>query len=121
MIMQGKGLRFVNFLIDTTVYFLFMIILLLIFKDIIEQEKVKWISILVYFLYYYIFECIKGQTIGKIITRSKMILLTENKDYFYLQILIRTLMRFIPLDMLSYIYSFRGLHDWVSKTTVIKL
>jgi len=121
MIMKGKTLRFINFLLDTAIYFLFMLVLLLVFKNSIAQEKVKWISILVYFSYYFIFECINGQTIGKIITRSKVISLTETKDFFYIQILLRTLMRFIPLDMLTYIFSFRGLHDWISKTTVIKL
>lgn len=119
--MNGRKLRFINFLVDTSIYFLFMLILLLIFKNYIAQEKVKWISILVYFSYYFIFECINGQTFGKIISHSKVISLTETKDFFYIQILLRTLMRFIPLDMLTYIFSFRGLHDWISKTTVIKL
>jgi len=119
--MNGKTLRFINFLLDTAIYFLFMLIFLLVFKNNIAQEKVKWISILVYFSYYFIFECVNGKTLGKIITRSKVISLTETKDFFYLLILLRTLMRFIPIDMLTYIFSFRGLHDWISKTTVIKL
>ena len=119
--MNGKILRLINFLLDSAIYFLFMLALLLVFKNNIAQEKVKWISILVYFSYYFILECVNGQTLGKIITRSKVVSLTENNNYFYIQILLRTLMRFIPLDMLTYIFSFRGLHDWISKTTVIKL
>lgn len=98
-----------------------MIVFLLIFKNDIAQEKVKWISILVYFLYYLIFEYSKGQTLGKMITRSKVVSITENKDYFFIQIILRTLMRFIPLDILSYLFLYRGLHDWISKTNIIKL
>jgi len=121
MRVSGKTLRLVNFLLDTVLYFLFILILLLVFKNYIPQEKVKLISILVYFFYYFIFECINGQTPGKMLTRSKVISVTDTRDFFYIQILFRTLMRFIPLDMLTHLFSFRGLHDWISKTTVIKL
>lgn len=119
--MTGKTLRLVNFLIDTAIYIAFMLVFLLVFRNEIEQEKVKWISLLVYFFYYFLFEYLSGQTIGKIITRSKVISLTENKEYFFIRIVLRTLMRFIPLDILSYLFSYRGLHDWISKTTIIKL
>jgi uncharacterized RDD family membrane protein YckC len=120
-IMTGKTLRLVNFLLDTAIYFAFMVAFLMVFTNAIEQEKVKWISILIYFLYYFLFEYLIGQTLGKIITRSKVISLIENKGNYFFQILLRTLMRFIPLDILSYLFSYRGLHDWISKTTIIKL
>lgn len=119
--MTGKTLRFVNFLLDTAFYFAFVVAFLMVFKNSIEQEKVKWISILIYFLYYFLFEYLIGKTPGKIITHSKVIPILENKDYYVIRILLRTLMRFIPLDMLSYLVSYRGLHDWISKTTIIKL
>lgn len=119
--MTGKTLRLVNFLLDTAIYFAFMIVFLLVFNKSIEQDKIKWISILIYFLYYFLFEYLSGQTLGKIITRSKVISLPVNKDYYFIRITLRTLMRFIPLDMLSYLFSYRGLHDWISKTTIIKL
>lgn len=119
--MTGKTLRLINFLIDSSIYFGIITIFIIIFKNEIGQENIKWISILFYFLYYFLFESIKGQTIGKIITRSKVVSKTKNKKYFLVQILTRTLLRFLPLDMLTYIFSFRGLHDWISKTTIIKL
>lgn len=119
--MTGRTLRVVNFLLDTASYISFMVIFMLIFRNTIEKENIKWISILSYFLYYFLFEFIKGQTPGKIITNSKVISLSENKKYYFFQILFRSLMRFIPFDILSYLFSFRGLHDWISKTTIIKL
>lgn len=93
----------------------------MVFKNEIEQEKVKWYSILIYFLYYLLFEYFTGQTPGKMITRSKVASLPDNKDYYFIRITLRTLMRFIPFDMLSYLFSYRGLHDRISKTTIIKL
>jgi len=95
--MTGKTLRLINFLIDTAIYFVFMIVFIILFKNEIAQENVKWISILVYFLYYFLFEFAKGQTPGKIITRSKAVSITENNKYFFIQILIRTFIRFLLL------------------------
>jgi len=119
--MTGKTLRFINFLLDSVFYFIILIIFLLIFKNVIDQKFVKWISILLYFLYYFLFEYTIGQTIGKIITKSKVITLTDNKNYYFIQIFSRTLMRFILFDWISYLFSSKGLHDLISKTTIIKL
>jgi uncharacterized RDD family membrane protein YckC len=119
--MTGKTLRLANFLVDSLIYFTFLVVFLMVFKNTIDQNKIKLISILFYFLYYFLFEYFIGQTLGKMITRSKVISLQENKGNYFFQILLRSIMRFIPLDMLSYLFSYRGLHDWISKTTIIKL
>lgn len=119
--MTGKLLRFVNLLLDTLIYSIIMIGFILIFKNVIGQEHVKWISILVYFLYYFLFECFIGQTPAKIITHSKVVFLPKNDGNYLIQILFRTIMRFLPLDLFSYLFSYRGLHDRISKTTIIKL
>ena len=119
--MTGKTIRLINFLLDTAIYFAFMIAFIFVFKNIIAREYIKWISILFYFFYYFLFEYINGQTLGKMITRSKVISLPENEKYYFIRILLRTLMRFVPFDILSYLFSNKGLHDWISKTTIIKL
>ena len=119
--MTGKTLRFTNFLLDTVFYFILLIILLLILNNVIDRKDIKWVSILLYFLYYFLFEYIIGQTIGKMITKSKVIPISENKNYYFIRILSRTLMRFILIDWISYLFSKRGLHDWISKTTITKL
>lgn len=119
--MSGKILRLIHFLLDTAIYVIIIVAFIFVFRDYLAQEKVKWISILVYFFYYFFFEYFKGQTPGKLITRSKVVSLTENKEFYFIQILLRTLMRFIPLDIISYLFAYRGLHDWISKTTIIKL
>lgn len=119
--MTGKTLRFANFILDTAIYFLLVVFILIILRNSIEQEKVKWISISIYFLYYFLFEYFKGQTLGKIITRSRVIALPDKNKNYFLRIILRTFMRFIPIDILSYLFSYRGLHDWISQTTIIKL
>lgn len=98
-----------------------MIAFLSTFRNLINQENAKWVSIVGYFLYYFLFEYIKGQTIGKIITKSVVVSQTGNRNNFFVQILGRTLMRFIPIDILSYLFSPNGLHDRISKTAIEKL
>jgi len=119
--MASKTIRFINFLLDTAIYLAFVIIFFMFLRNVIAKDNVKWISILFYFLYYFLFEYFTGQTLGKLATKSKVISLTINSGSYFLQILIRTLMRFIPIDILSYLFSANGLHDWISKTKVIKL
>lgn len=121
--MTGKKLRLVNFLLDTIIYLILTLAFILLFKNSIPQEDVKWISVLAYFLYYFLFELLAGRTPAKFVTRSRVSSLaeTENKFYYSLQIFGRTLMRFIPVDILSYLFSFRGLHDYISKTTITRL
>lgn len=108
-------------MIDSSIYFFSITVFILLFKNQIAQENIKWISIVFYFLYYFLFEMMLGQTPGKMFTGSKTVSITGNREYFFIQILIRSLTRFLPLDMLSYLFSYRGLHDWISKTTIVKL
>lgn len=119
--MASITLRLINFLLDTVIYLITVVIFLLIFRNIIDKENAKWISIVFYFLYYFLFEYFKGQTPGKMITKSKVISLNRDKHYFFIQIFGRTLMRFIPIDIISYLFTTNGLHDLISKTTVNKL
>lgn len=121
--MTGKKLRLVNFLLDTIIYLILTLSFILLFKDNIPREDVKWISVLAYFFYYFLFELLVGRTPAKFITRSKVASLadTKNRFFYLLQIFGRTIMRFIPVDILSYLFSFRGLHDYISKTTITRL
>jgi len=87
-------------------------------RDFTDVQNAKWISVLIYFSYYFLFEYFKGQTPGKMLTKSQVLSIDEKSNYFFWQIVVRTLMRFIPLDIFSYLFSARGLHDWVSNTKV---
>lgn len=118
--MLTKTVRLTNFIIDTVVYLVFMYFFLLLFRNIVDRENVKWISMICYLMYYFIFEYFMGQTIGKIITKSKVISKDGEQNNFFIRILGRTLMRFIPLDILSYLFTSNGFHDRISKTITVK-
>ena len=94
---------------------------MMVFKNTIASENMKWISVVLYFLYYFLFEYFKGQTIGKMITKSKVISSNDKYKSYFSRIVIRTLMRFIPVDIISYVFTFRGLHDLISMTSVVKI
>jgi uncharacterized RDD family membrane protein YckC len=119
--MIGIKLRFINFLIDSIAFFVLLVIFLWVFKKVIDRDNAKWVSLVCYFLYYFMFEYFLGQTIGKIVTKSRVISLTNKRNYFFIQIFSRTLMRFIIFDLFSFLFTYRGLHDWISKTELIKL
>lgn len=86
----------------------------------ISPEDTKWYALGLYFGYYFLFEFTIGRTIAKFFTKTKVISLDKTKPGF-LQILLRSFMRVILLDPLSYLFGVRGLHDRISKTTLIKL
>ncbi len=114
--MVGKWLRLANFLIDTIVYTIILIIGLFLFKNTIAIENVKWASFILYVLYYFLFEYFKGQTIGKMITKTEVVSFAEGHKYDAIKIAFRSVVRIIPFDVLSYLFSSRGLHDRVSMT-----
>ena len=117
----GKTLRLVNFLLDSIFYFLFLIVLMLIFKEVISIENVKWLSCILYFLYYFLSESLTGRTIAKVLTKSKVVSTREDDSYYLLRIFIRTLTRLIPIDIISFLFAQKGLHDIISNTSVDKI
>ena len=119
--MTGKTVRLVNFLLDSILFFLILIVFMSVFKNLIPIENMKWISAVLYFLYYFLFEYFKRQTIGKMITKSRVVSVSGNDNSFFIRIFFRTLMRFIPIDIISYLFTYRGFHDLISETSVIQL
>ena len=118
--MNLKLLRFTNFLIDTSLFTLVIYVFFSLFKNVIPQENVFLISILIYFLYYFLQEYFFQKTIGKFITKTVVISTHENKKYFFWQIILRTIIRCIIIDIVSYLFSDKGFHDLLSKTQTVK-
>lgn len=118
--MTGTILRLLNFIIDSAIYFSILTVFIISLKNVINIENIKWISAILYFSYYFLFEFYKGKTIGKMITKTKVVHLSDKNDYHFLKIFIRTLMRLFPLDIISYLFTERGLHDRVSMTSTVK-
>ena len=118
--MNLKLLCIINLLIDTTLFTLFIYVFFSLFKNVIPQENVFFIAVVLYFLYYFLQEYFFKKTIGKFITKTEVISTLENKKYFVWQIVVRTLIRCIIVDIISYLFTDKGFHDLFSKTQTVK-
>ncbi len=118
--MVTPSIRFYNFLIDSMIYTITVLILALLLKNFLERDLLKWILIFYYYFYYLIMETIFGQTIGKMITKTRVVA-TNGKSPSFGRILLRTLLRLVPFDFISYFVSAQGIHDRFSKTELIKI
>lgn len=77
------------------------------------------LGMIIFLAYYSFLEYYFHKTLGKLLTGTKVVHIYEGKLSF-LTILKRSLSRLIPIDFLFYLLSKRGLHDKLSKTSVIK-
>lgn len=108
MVEINKGIRIINFLIDLIIVSLISVILETIFKF--------GYFYLVYLIYYFTFEFFLGQTIGKMITRTKVVDNNQKKPSIK-KLIIRTILRLNPFDSFSYLFGQSlGSHDLISKT-----
>lgn len=119
-----KAQRFVNYLVDTVV-----VIILSIFVGFFfgwasgpEDEAEAMLNILflgIWVLYYTLFEKLTGKSLGKLITRTR-VLTTEDHELTWGHAIGRSLCRFIPFDALSFLFGHNGWHDSISQTRVVK-
>jgi len=122
----GSGIRFVNFLIDFIVWLVLAFIISFIIGLIVQPTDQGILTLFGYvlifgtFIGYYAFMEIKFQkTVGKFVTKTKVVKMNgekpENGD-----IITRTFCRLIPFDRLSFLFVKNGIHDFLSKTKVVK-
>jgi len=120
--------RFLNFLID---FYIQIIILLIIFNTLslifngISYDENNFIlnlflDIIFMLAYYVFFESIWGKTPAKFITKTKVLKKDETPTDLK-TILLRSICRIIPFDILSFLFSRNpiGWHDRFSQTIVI--
>ncbi len=120
--MVGSGIRFVNFLVDSFIWF--VIAFILTFPLSTRESGQMLIGYIVSFgtfiLYYVFFEVKYQKTPGKMLTKTKVVNMKGEKPTFT-DIFVRTLLRLItPFDVVSFLFSKNGLHDRLSNTKVIK-
>ncbi|WP_439182840.1 RDD family protein [Carboxylicivirga taeanensis] len=127
-----KGKRFVNNLIDGIFCYIFMFFIAIaigIFVGVFSPESAatfenntgfEYFLIFISTLTYYVtLEAATGRTLGKMITKTKVIDRHGNKPNFN-TILLRTLCRFVPFNALSFLFADRGWHDAWSQTKVVE-
>ncbi|KQO21211.1 hypothetical protein ASF10_13905 [Flavobacterium sp. Leaf82] len=122
----SSGIRFVNFAIDFIVIFILFALISPVVEGFLPlvsrvEFSIYRISSLVFFiaLYYIPFEYKSQKTLGKIITKTKVVNLEGNKPELA-DIVSRTFCRLIPFDRFSFFFSRNGFHDVISGTKVIK-
>lgn len=118
--MLPKKIRLVNFIIDSSLCMVLLMLTVYATGDRIAKEDIKWIAALVYTAYYFLLEYFTGKTIGKMVTRSKVIAVKNTPQNHCVLIAIRTLLRLLPVDILSYLFTARGLHDRFSLTETVR-
>jgi uncharacterized RDD family membrane protein YckC len=129
----SNGQRFANYIIDTIVLYILMMIVLVILMITLGDAVIDPISgeptllatygtlFLVGMGYYTFFEAQFSKTIGKFITKT-MVVTSDGRKVSTNHCAHRSICRFIPFDALSFLGSSgSGWHDRISDTAVVKV
>ncbi len=118
--------RLINFIIDTLFILLMFFFLLIYLPWILQFVPFDFeldVNLLLFFMYigyYIIFECFNGRTLGKLMTKTKVISQNGKKANTF-QVLLRTLVRLFFIEIFSFFAKQPlGWHDRFSDTIVIK-
>jgi uncharacterized RDD family membrane protein YckC len=119
--------RVINFIIDT-IAFSFILAILSYFSGIIlccskyihhRAYMYIFMMALSFFSYYVLLETYYQKTLGKYLTKTHVRKKDGSKPTLK-DILIRTCLRFVPFDSISFLFSINGFHDKLSDTVVVK-
>ncbi len=112
-----KGIRASNYLVDLMVIYPVWFVFILF----IGNAKYDMISLFFLMgLYYCVFEYFFNQTLGKMVTNTKVVMKNGEKPTL-LAIFMRSVLRLFPLDALSYLCGTElGIHDLLSSTKLVK-
>jgi uncharacterized RDD family membrane protein YckC len=125
--------RIINSVVDMTTFFIIWIILSVVLmilgfnKEYTDETRESLpiapfiILIPTFWGYYIITEYFFQKTLGKLITKTKVISTKTFEKPTLLQIIGRTLSRSIPFEYFSFFASTEGFHDKLSKTRVINI
>jgi uncharacterized RDD family membrane protein YckC len=123
----GPGKRFANYLIDLVVWYLIAIVLMLavvfLSKDatLLDNKFLSYLITIVAMVSYYVFfEALTGQTIGKMITKTKVLNEFGGKPTLS-QIFGRSFSRLIPFEAFSFLGNGWGWHDRFPGTKVVNM
>jgi hypothetical protein len=118
--------RFIHFIVDTIAFVILTMILAFILGLFINPTDQTLMTLMVYLMFaagffaYYVFMETKFQkTIGKFITKTKVVNKNGTRPEVG-DIVRRTFCRLIPFDRISFLFTKNGFHDRLSDTTIIK-
>ncbi|HVM89028.1 MAG TPA: RDD family protein [Puia sp.] len=117
------GQRFVNYLIDLIVFYAIMFVMGMLLGIAGLGHSMGIIYLVVFavlIIYYTLLEGSKGQTIGKMVTKTKAVTL-EGATLSYKNAFLRTLCRFVPFEFVSAFSGGQMWHDRWTDTMVIQV
>ena len=126
LVRASKGKRLVNYLIDSIVYSVLLVGFFLL-TGLLEEDSILTqvplldnivTSIMLAFLYALTESNLKGKTIGKHLTRTRVVNF-EGRQPDNDTIMLRSLARVVPFEPLSYLGESDGWHDRWTNTMVI--
>ncbi|MFB0911167.1 MAG: putative RDD family membrane protein YckC [Flavobacterium sp.] len=121
----GSIVRFVHFIVDIIAFLVVYAIIGTLFQFAFSIEGNEYIllfwflMLLSFVLYFSVMEFKFQKTLGKFITKTKVVTLKGEKPSIN-AIMRRTFCRLIPFDRLSFLFMKDGIHDGLSKTRVVK-
>lgn len=121
----GIGSRVINFLVDTAIIFIITYIansgwVFYAMYYHVYYLQFPYIFAMVQFVFYLFFELLFSRTPGKWLTYTKVVNAKGGKPSF-LQILLRSFIRVIPIDCFFIPFLDKPLHDYLSKTEVVEV
>jgi uncharacterized RDD family membrane protein YckC len=119
----SAGARFANLLIDLVCRMVFAYVLA--FALAMTGVRMAGLEGIVFglgsmLLYYVGFETLFGRTPGKLITGTRVVRM-DGRPLTFLDVLKRTLCRFVPFEPFSFLSDARGWHDRWSDTRVVSV
>lgn len=124
MKIADKGARLGNYLIDTILVALLILIFIYIayyfYPSIVDDDSIAFeiLFSITFFCYYFVFEWRFGKTPGKFLTKTIVVDKQGNRPS-WISLFFRTLIRMVPIEAFSFLFGNFGLHDLLSKTIVI--
>ena len=114
----SKNDRLINYIIDTIVV---SILVIVFFQFPTHFTHSYFFPAFVLISYYFIMELAFNQTLGKMVTKTKVVS-AKNKRPHFLHIFARTILRLTsPFDTFSYLTGgAQGIHDILSQTRLVK-
>lgn len=113
-----KNTRIINLITDYIAIFIIWV-LLAVFSGGILGAPI-FLS-LILFLYYFLFEVTTGKTLGKMVTKTKVVSRTGSPASVF-KIFQRSMLRLVPIDIMSYLFGTAlGFHDILSGTKLKKI
>lgn len=136
-VLASKGIRFANFIIDYIAQVVIGIAIGVLigliseltgsyglYELVIESEgrfSDYIFGAIILIIYYLTIETLTARSLGKYITKTKVVLYDGSKPTFN-EILVRTLCRIIPFEQFSFLgEEGKGWHDSISKTYVVDI